>query len=144
MGRASTLSPWLPVVAWMGLIFALSADTSSGETSGRLMALLKAVLGEFSSPESEEMIHLGVRKLGHLVEYAVLYALVWRARVRTGAGPGWKVPLAVCVLYAITDEFHQAYVSNRVGTPTDVGVDAAGAALAALLLRSRAGDSRSA
>ena len=34
-----------------------------------------------------------------------------------------------CVVYAISDEWHQTFVPTRVGTPWDVLIDAAGAAL---------------
>jgi VanZ family protein len=32
-------------------------------------------------------------------------------------------------MYAVSDEWHQTFVPTRVGTPSDVMIDAAGAAL---------------
>jgi VanZ family protein len=39
----------------------------------------------------------------------------------------------VSVLYAASDEWHQTFVPTRVGTPWDVAIDAAGAALGLIL-----------
>jgi VanZ family protein len=77
-----------------------------------------------------------VRKLGHVTGYAVLTALwVWALQgiVRR------PVLIAVCIAlaYACTDEFHQTFVRDRNGTPIDVGVDAIGMAIAAILIRVR-------
>jgi len=103
-------------LALMGAIFFFSAQPSTGE-----------------HPWWEAV----VRKLGHVTGYALLTALwVWALR---GAAVRRPVLIAVCIsfAYAWTDEFHQTYVSGRTGTPVDVGVDAIGIAVAALLLRAR-------
>jgi VanZ family protein len=39
---------------------------------------------------------------------------------------------AICLLYAITDEFHQGFVAGRDSDPLDVVVDACGIAFALL------------
>ena len=38
-------------------------------------------------------------------------------------------PLVLSVMYAVSDEWHQTFVPTRVGTPWDVMIDGAGAAL---------------
>jgi VanZ family protein len=45
--------------------------------------------------------------------------------------------MAIAITYACTDEFHQHFVSGRHGTPVDVGIDAIGAATAAILIARR-------
>lgn len=79
---------------------------------------------------------LGVRKTAHMIEYAVLTVLVWRALwrpVRCDPRPwswrpaGWAV--AVAVAYAVSDELHQALVPSRQAQLTDVLLDAVGALL---------------
>jgi hypothetical protein len=104
MGPVSRYGPPLAV---MTLIFALSAtpDLSSG-------------LGAWD---------LLLRKLAHITIYAVLWLTLARAT-------DWRRPLAatvVALLYAVSDEIHQAHVHGRHGTPVDVAIDAAGLALAA-------------
>jgi len=110
---------WLPPVALMGVIFALSAMPSDDTDRG--------------------LLYLLARKAGHFTEYALLTALWWRA-LRTRLSPRSAVGLAVAiaVAYAITDELHQRSVEGRVGAATDVLIDSAGAAAAAaLILRAR-------
>jgi VanZ family protein len=100
-----------PPLAVMALIFGLSAtpDLSSG-------------LGPWDLP---------LRKLAHITIYAVLWLTLARATA-------WRRPLAataVALLYAISDEVHQSFVSGRHGTPVDVAIDAVGFGLAALAWR---------
>jgi VanZ family protein len=97
---ARTLSRWGPVVAWAGLIFALSSIPGLGTDLGTWDLVL--------------------RKLGHFVEFGVLGALLLRA-LR-------DVPAAVFLgaAYAVTDEVHQLFVSGRQGSPLDWLIDVAG------------------
>src|SRR5215208_7837729 len=100
-GIASRADPWLPPLALMAVIFALSAqpDLNSG-------------LGT---------IDLIGRKIVHMSEYALLCFLWWRA-LRSVAPQGRAVALAfaLTVAYACTDELHQRFVDGRHGTPVDV------------------------
>ena len=120
MAQKISLRPdlWLPPIALMALIFFLSAqpDLSTG-------------LGT---------IDLIGRKLVHMSEYALLCFLWWRA-LRTVAPPGRAIVLALSltIAYAGTDELHQRSVHGRHGSPVDVAIDAAGAGIAALLIRRR-------
>lgn len=109
------LDPWGPPLALMALIFYLSAqpDLSSG-------------LGT---------IDLVGRKLVHAGEYALLAFLWWRAlRTRLAHRRAILAALAIAVLYAVSDEFHQSFVEGRNGSPLDVGIDTVGAAISARLL----------
>jgi VanZ family protein len=117
--RALRLDLWLPPFVLMGVIFALSAQPS-----------LDSGLG---------VIDQVGRKLIHFTEYALLCFLWWRAL--KGVTNGRKAVLLAFVLasaYAITDEVHQTFVDGRHGAPVDWLIDSAGAAAAALRLRSRA------
>src|SRR4051794_182174 len=115
----SRLDPWAPPIALMVAIFLLSAqpDLNSG-------------LGT---------IDLIGRKLIHAGEYALLTFLWWRAlRTITSPQSALVLALGISIGYAATDEFHQHYVQGRHAAPTDVLIDATGAAAAALLIRRRA------
>lgn len=118
MALVSRLDPWAPPIALMAVIFFLSAqpDLSSG-------------LGVFD---------LIGRKVVHAAEYALLCLLWWRAlRTVTDSTSAAVGALLLTVAYAATDEFHQTFVSGRSGSPTDVAIDSAGAALTAVLLARR-------
>jgi VanZ family protein len=112
VAASRVFSAWLPVVAWAALIFTLSSIPDLGTGLGGWDLLL--------------------RKLAHAAEYAVLGLLLWRA-LESAWGAFW-----LAVAYAVTDELHQTFVPGRLGSPLDVAVDAAGAAIGiALVLRSR-------
>ena len=106
------VSLWLPVACWMGVIFGLSA-----------IPHLSSGLGTWD---------VVLRKGAHMTEYAILSVLLWRAlRNELGA-------LAIAIVYAGTDELHQAFVRGRHGSPVDAAIDGVGAAIGLLvLLRAR-------
>jgi VanZ family protein len=117
--RLPRLDLWLPPLVLMGVIFALSAQPS-----------LDSGLGLID--------HIG-RKLIHFAEYALLCFLWWRAlKEVTNARRAALLAFVLASGYAITDEIHQTFVDGRHGTPVDWLIDSAGAAAAALKLRSRA------
>jgi VanZ family protein len=84
------------------------------------------------------LVDLIGRKILHVAEYALLCTLWWRAlRTVAPAHAALIAAFAVSLAYAASDELHQTFVPGRIGSPVDVAVDAAGAALAALLVRRR-------
>jgi len=100
-----------------------------------------AVIFVFSSipgdefPQYEGLWDILVKKSGHLLAYGLLAVAFWRALMygRNNSGQptigAVLASLALTVLYAATDEFHQLFTPGREGTPADVGIDAAGACL---------------
>ena len=116
--RPQSLAIWLPPLALMAAIFFLSAQPS-----------LDSGLG---------LIDQIGRKLIHFAEYALLCFLCWRA-LEPSTNPRRAVLLAFVLAsaYAVTDEYHQTFVEGRHGTPVDWLIDSAGAAAAALWLRTR-------
>ena len=111
MTGSRALTYWLPVVLWAGLIFVLSSIPHLGTGLGVWDTVL--------------------RKGAHLTEYAVLALLLVRALGREAPA------LALGILYAASDEFHQTFVHGRHGTPVDVAIDAAGMTAACLLVLRR-------
>ena len=121
-GRGRRVVAWLPVIAWAGLIFAFSAQPNL----------------RFAADPGLDFV---IRKAGHMGVFGILALLLWRALTSTNR---WRRPwawsLVFAVLYAITDEFHQGFVAGRHPSAVDVGIDAAGAAIAVLaagVVRSR-------
>jgi VanZ family protein len=127
---------WLTVVLWMGFIFVGSTDVLSSRNTSRVLVPLLRWLNPGIRPHTIYRVQLAVRKAGHVAEYAVLAVLVLRAITPPDAlGQrtwSWKLAaaaLALAVLYATTDEFHQTFVSSRTGSARDVAFDTAGACL---------------
>lgn len=105
---------WLPVFLWMGIIFFLSSRHSV-------------------SVSEEYFINFLFFKSLHLIEYAVLYTLMLRAAYRNSSERQKKSAYLrayiITVLYAATDELHQAFVPSRTPKPRDVIIDAIGAGI---------------
>jgi VanZ family protein len=98
--RHRSIRLWLPVVLWAALIFGFSSVPDLGTGLGGWDLVL--------------------RKIAHAAEYAVLGALLARAL----ASP--RIAALAGMLYAVSDEVHQAFVSGRHGSPIDVAIDAVG------------------
>lgn len=112
----STTLRWLPAIAWMALIFWLSAQPNLPE------------------PPSA-WLNLVLRKGAHFTAYAVL-ALCYLYAL--GDNRPWhrRLALLLAILYALSDEYHQAWTPNRHPALSDVFIDTAGA-LTAVWLWSR-------
>jgi len=126
----SSFRRWIGPLAWMGVIFVLSAQSKLPDFSGGR--------GDCQSIA------------GHVIAYAVLGVLWERAlssprkgRLRPNrSGPtraAWWAFL-IAVIYGLTDEFHQSFVPGRNADLFDLATDAVAAGLAILIvlwLRSR-------
>lgn len=113
MSRASVLRialAWLPAVAYMGVIWALSS-----------MALPDLSLDSFPLRDK------GV----HALEYALLAFLVTHASLRTWPDRERSRIAAVALLvtcgWGVLDEIHQAFVPGRSSDLADLVADLAGA-----------------
>ena len=109
---------WLPVAAYMALIFYLSSLPHPEE---QLPNFLFEKLGD---------------KLLHAIEYSVLAMLCYRAFRRTvrAYAAQYAVVLAIAAasLYGATDEVHQAFVPLRASSLSDWIADTAGAVIGAV------------
>ena len=129
------LRNWVPVVAWMLLIFLASGDLMSAEHTSRFLIPLLRWIAPDISYATVVSIQFLVRKCAHLVEYAILAALLWRALPRSPRRfqRAVAIALVVAVVYACLDEFHQSFIPSRTGVPQDVVIDCCGALLGLLL-----------
>lgn len=114
---------WLPVLVWAGLIFYFSSVPNLAVGEGTVDFL--------------------TRKPAHLLEYALLFLLIFRA-IKGSFGGSWKfreIGLGsgiITFLYAVSDELHQALTPTRSGKIEDLGFDLLGILLTAFFLsRSR-------
>jgi VanZ family protein len=132
---------WISVLLWMVLIFCLSAQAAeqskmlSGGLTSYVIEIARTV-APWINFDAEQLQHL-IRKTAHFSAYLVLSILIINAQKKSGLR-GVKViylALSICVLYAVSDEAHQLYVSGRSAQITDVLIDSAGATLGSVLYR---------
>ncbi len=109
---------WGAALAWAGLIFYLSSRPS---------------LPGPSIPFAD--------KIFHAAEFGILTLLLGRAIAATypahSARKAWKSALLLAVLYAVSDEIHQAFVPGRTCDILDAAADLAGAAVVFMVAFSR-------
>lgn len=115
----------------MIFIFLGSTDLLSAEHTSRFIGPFLRWFAPDVSAATIGSIQLFVRKCGHLLEYAILAALLYRA-LRLHRGRPFVLAFIMTAAYAALDEFHQSFVSSRTGSPWDVAVDCAGALLGLL------------
>ena len=134
------------LVFWMLLIFVLSsqpADKSSDTSGGFIEVVVKIVYPGFDekTPEQQEEIisnlQFVTRKTAHFALYAILGQLAFLSVItydRIRISERISISLCISLIYAISDETHQIYVSGRSGELRDVLIDFTGSLLAILFL----------
>ncbi len=128
---------WLAVALWTALIWTLSGNEFSAQsTSGILGPLLVWLFPDLSS-DGLYRLHVLVRKGAHVGEYGLLALLTLRA-VRLGSQASMArsllLVLALVLVVAGADEMRQAQASERTGSPYDVALDLAGGVFALVLV----------
>jgi VanZ family protein len=122
-------------VVWAALIFHLSTRTFAPDFSQAVLAGALHLLHLRVSPGTFEFLHASLRKLAHVVEYAIFALFLYGPH---GEEALWRPRRAViCILvaatYSLTDEFHQLFVHGRHASLLDCGLDTVGASLAMLV-----------
>ncbi len=100
---------WLPVLAWMAVIFGLSSIPNL----------------RFAP---EDLLDTLIRKTGHAGVFGILALLLLFALGRRDGAA--RLAVLGSALYAISDEFHQGFVAGRHPSQMDTAIDAIGATLA--------------
>jgi VanZ family protein len=117
----------------MALIWGLSTDLGSADNTAGLFVWLVSRLFPGATPTQIDFAHALLRKLGHVIEYAILASLWFRAlhaRRRLPPAPSAWTALSISVAWAVIDEIHQASVPSRTASAIDVILDTTGATLA--------------
>lgn len=128
---------WILVVMWMAVIFAFSHQSgeASSSVSRELATVLLRLTGTTGDSALLSAVEVVLRKIAHGFIFFVLGLLVSYAfetvRIKEFANAG--LTLAVCMLYAVSDELHQEFVPGRVGTLTDFLIDTLGIVIAIVL-----------
>lgn len=122
MSTRARLWLWrLLAVGWMGVIFWLSSRTGS-----QLHAIFPWV--------ERWLPWLDGFNFGHFVAYFILSGLVWLALGAKDEVGAKVVVVLICLLYGVTDEYHQSFVPGRYPDWLDLRNDGIGAAAAMLLV----------
>ena len=138
----------IPMLAVMVVIFVFShrAGDASSEQSNAVGEWVLGILGIEIPPgqsASDVDIFWGftIRKCAHIFLYLLLgaSAFLFASCLPLRVEPQWRPvvcaggAVAISFLYACLDELHQAFVAGRGGKIEDVGIDAIGFVLAAVL-----------
>ena len=132
---------WAPVLVWMTVIFLFSTDYfSSTNTAPFIAPFLSNLFPDLAKGHIESIVML-MRKLGHFSEYCILALLLMRALNAEFAEQSAKSrinwSIALVVIYAVSDELHQAFVPSRSASPWDVLIDSLGGICGTLWFRRR-------
>lgn len=140
--HARRILAWSFVVLWMAVIFIGSSDLLSDERTSRFLGPFLRWLVPGISDAWVNALRFWIRKAGHATVYAVLATLVMAALQNRFDPRRWTwnrrrvlLTLTFCLLYAISDEWHQSWVPTRHGSAIDVAIDTLGAILALAFLR---------
>ncbi len=143
--RRVLLSAWIPAAICVALIAISSSDAFSSDNTGHILRpALERVFGSFRD-EVWRQILFDIRKVGHFFAYgfvSVVFFRAWRMTFRLShaysAVTASLRAAAVALLSTLTlcslDEFHQAFLPKRTGSPFDVLLDMCGAVTCHLIV----------
>lgn len=136
---------WLPVLIWAGIIFHSSSQPYEKQdlrpgigqyiNEEKVEPLLEPIKFNYAGHEvsletkgAAGMIEFFIRKGAHFGVYFILAFLLYRAFLAHAFIPRKSRWLTIifAVSYAISDEIHQGFTSNRTPLPHDVGIDTIG------------------
>ena len=127
------ISRYLPLVVWLVFISYASSDSFNASNTSRIIGPLVLWLFPNTSPETMATIHFITRKIAHFTEYAILGFLA--ARAFRPYQRWFVISVALVVVYALIDEYHQSFVPSRTASVFDSMIDMAGGITALILVR---------
>ena len=131
---------WLLVLATMLIIYNFSSETStkSSKTSSQVVVQVLDVVMEKEdiTPPVVKKFQIPFRKLAHFGIFMLLGFCMYSAYEKSFKIKLWinaVLSLVSCVLYAISDEFHQKFTDGRANSIKDVLIDSSGSCIGILL-----------
>lgn len=117
----------LLLIMWMLVIFYMSS--CNGESSGNMSSGLLMTIARFLNiSDVASFINdysFLIRKLAHFSEYFILGILMY-INIKQISTKSILISIILCILYAISDEIHQIFVSDRVFAFFDIMIDSLG------------------
>lgn len=139
--RLNLLKAWIAAILWLIVIAIEStALASSSNTSRILYPILHYLFG--MDYQHFEPLHFYIRKGGHVVGYAILSILAfraWRETFPARGNPRWTLRWAsnavlMTAFVASLDEWHQSFIPSRTGRWQDVVLDTCAGLAAQIIL----------
>lgn len=132
------ISAILLVLLWMLLIFSFSSNDGeeSQGISDKVIETVTVILTDTEKDSTKmdvikDKYSFVVRKLAHFFVYFMLGIIVMNAFYTFKVNRYMIIYASIiCILYAITDEFHQTFVEKRSGQISDVLLDSSASLLA--------------
>jgi VanZ family protein len=122
------------IVIWLVIIFSLSNDTAE-ESSSKSDVVAEEIAEVIYKDENKkkELVY-PIRKIAHGTVYFILNILVMNLLFQLNRMnyKYYLLGILFCILYAISDEVHQLYISGRSGELRDVFIDSMGSILGCL------------
>lgn len=118
------------LILWMIFIFVMSSFNAndSGNQSGIIVSFISSIF----NISDTKLLSLIIRKSAHFTEYFILgilsinYIIKYKKNI--------KYSYLMCIIYAISDEIHQIFVSGRSCQITDIFIDSVGAIIGITLI----------
>lgn len=132
---------WALAIGWMALIFYLSSQVSyqSNNLSKGVAKNIVEIINKLlpNAAIDARTFNNILRKFAHFSSYMVLSILVQNALEKSGFSKrlSFIYTITICVLYAISDELHQAFVPGRGPQFTDILIDSLGVIAGTLTFR---------
>jgi VanZ family protein len=127
------LKDWIPAILVAVMISSFSTRYFSDQQTSRIIVPLLHWLLPWADARLLHLLHVGIRKLAHVTEFAVFSIAVFHGIRGHRFGWRWSWALATLLIaaaYAGVDEWHQSFVAFRHSSPRDVAIDTFGALLA--------------
>jgi VanZ family protein len=139
--RHDVLKAWIAAILWLIVIAIESSAWLSSHNTSRILYPLLHFLFALDWARFEYW-HFYIRKAGHIVGYAILSILLfraWRATLPAMSNAKWSLQWATLailgtVLVASLDEWHQSFIPSRTGRWQDVVLDTCAGLGAQILL----------
>ena len=126
---------WILVILWAIVIFIFSNQTGDvSNNNNKFVVDLFNLIGLNLDSYFGGMVDFIIRKLAHFIEYFIFYYLIYNALIESQSHRSALLnSIIIVVIYACSDEMHQAFIPGRGPAIRDVLVDTGGGLLCMLL-----------
>lgn len=139
----------LLVLIWMIIIFTFSnmdSTKSNNQSKGAIDKVVEVtidtsnqlgIIDEIPTEKEKQNIvnklNKPLRKVVHFTIYLILAILVLNALNNFDIKNKTIITIVFCLIYAITDEYHQTFINGRTGQLSDVLIDTLGSIIGTII-----------